>query len=131
MTKVKLFDETELIITTQQAEALKAALNRSTEGFVTVNGQTIKKNAISSITTGGITEDDLPNFNLRAIPSGKVCTGKFSINTEINRIAQDEGGKDWANLIRNTKWREETRQKLKSIPGTLWCDYREGSCHCG
>lgn len=58
------------------------------------------------------------------------CVGKFSIQNEINRIIKDQGGKDWAKKIQDTRYREKLRAELRRQAQVLWCDYRVKECHC-
>jgi hypothetical protein len=128
MSKITLFDGSEILISAKQAQALERSLADNTDGFVKVNDNTIKKNAISSITPGGITETDLP-YTSKQIGSGNVCKSQYSIQLEINNIARSEGGSKWSKLVTDKAWREQTRQKLR-VSGALWCDSKANECHC-
>lgn len=50
---VKLFDGTELLITKNASERLKIALERNSDGYVTINDHVIRKSAIAVIKPGG------------------------------------------------------------------------------
>lgn len=50
---VKLFDGTELQITKDASERLKMALERNSDGYVTINDYVIRKSAIALIKPGG------------------------------------------------------------------------------
>jgi hypothetical protein len=50
---VKLFDKTELTISTNAAVKLTESLQRDPQGYVTINGMVIKKTAIAMIKPGG------------------------------------------------------------------------------
>jgi len=50
---VKLFDGTELLITKNASERLKTALERNSDGYVTINDHVIRKSAIAVIKPGG------------------------------------------------------------------------------
>lgn len=130
MSKIVLFDKSEFIISKTQTAQLERALAQSTDGFVTVDGRTIKKNAIAAILPGGETEVDIPKpwaNQDRQIVAGKVCKAEYSIQNEINMIAKTYA--DWSKRIVSEKWREGVRKKLREQT-EQWCDYREGTCAC-
>ena len=127
--KVILRDKTEIYITEDQAEKLNNELMLNDNGFVQIGNQTVRKDRIVEIRTGGLQAADIPDFNKPNLPTGKVCRGTHSIQADINRMAQDESPKGWAKLIRDKKWREEMRQLLRETGGP-WCDYRASECAC-
>ena len=57
------------------------------------------------------------------------CRGEYSIQLEVNRIAHDEGGKDWKKLITDKAWREQARLRLREM-NSQWCDYKANECVC-
>lgn len=65
----------------------------------------------------------------RQLAAGPKCRGTFSIQREINNIIKSEG-KGWAKKIRDMKYREGIRKKLRSQKGVLWCDNRVEECAC-
>lgn len=69
-------------------------------------------------------------FEQGELIAGKVCTGQQSIQNEINLISKSDHPNNWAKLIRDTKWRETTRKKLREAKDVKWCDYRAGECAC-
>jgi len=56
---VTLVDRTVYILTKEQAKKLELSLSKSIEGYVRINGETIKKTLIGSIKNGGFTEADI------------------------------------------------------------------------
>jgi hypothetical protein len=126
---IRLFDKTEIVVSNAQAMALNKSLASGSDGFVTVNGSTIKKSAIASVTPGGQTQADQPGPAFGGtIAVGLQCRGQYSIQREINRIASDRP--DWSKLIRDLSWREKTRTELLRASND-WCDYKTGACRCG
>jgi hypothetical protein len=57
------------------------------------------------------------------------CRGQYSVQREVNRIARDEGGREWGKLIQGQIWRDTIRQQLLQTGGG-WCDYKTGKCAC-
>lgn len=135
---VKLFDRTEIHITVAEANKLEAALQKSTDGFVTIGGNMLKKSAIAAVMQGGLTAADIPNFDAKTLPSGKVCRAEHSISAEIMWAAQrlhckvdddnPEGLKSHE-LLRDKDWRDMMYAKLKAGK-RKWCDARTGDCAC-
>ena len=123
---LKLKDRTTINITEEQATTINQMLVDKVE-FIQVNGQTIGRGLISGIFKGGLTEADIPNFDLPALEARK-CKAQYSIQKEINRIALAEG-KNWAKLIKDKTWREQTRAMLWQQTDQ-WCDDRKGTCAC-
>jgi hypothetical protein len=128
MSKVKLFDGNELLINERQADALEQSLSDSNDGYVKINGNMVKKTAISSVMKGSFYDSDIADYSKPAIPSGKVCRGEFSIQNEINNIAK-ASGQGWAKRVMDKTWREKTRLKLRASTEE-WCDAKAGTCHC-
>jgi hypothetical protein len=127
---VKLRDKTVLGLDDKNAEDLKLRLASSKQTIMVEIGDTLMRSTeILSIQRNQQTEADIPNFDIPVLPSGKVCRATYSIQAEINKIALDEGGKEWGKLIRDKKWRETTRLKLRES-NVSWCDYKEGECAC-
>ena len=60
---ILLRDRTELIVDQKTGEKVAASLNRSSDGYITVNGTLIKKTFIEMIKPGGITEADTREQN--------------------------------------------------------------------
>ncbi len=58
-----------------------------------------------------------------------TCNAQYSIQREINNIAKDGGGAEWAKLITDKAWREQTRLRLRDSTET-WCDYKANTCAC-
>lgn len=77
----------------------------------------------------GHVTDLWPKAKVYNVGTGKFCQGQHSIQSEINNIAREEGGRDWAKLITNKDWREATRKKLWELKDD-WCDNSEGVCNC-
>lgn len=113
----------------QDGAALGALLMQPRKpDYVEIHGNTVRTSEILAVTKNQPTQADLaPGTTL---PKGKRCRAQYSIQLEINRLARGEGGKAWPKLIRDKAWREVTRQKLRAIPGTLWCDAQANECHC-
>lgn len=57
--KVVLFNRHEYVISNAAGEKLKRAIEKSSEGFVTLNGDMVRKSAIALIKAGGNSEADL------------------------------------------------------------------------
>lgn len=72
----------------------------------------------------------IPNFDQLALDRGKKCVGTYSIQREINQIIKSTYPKNWAKRISDRATRDKVRDKLKSMPGVLWCDYKTGECGC-
>jgi len=69
---VKLYDDTEIHITDNQAARLTIALNGGTDGYVTIGDSLIKKSNIAKIVPGGKTEVDvIPESNRIAPPDNR------------------------------------------------------------
>jgi hypothetical protein len=114
----------------KNAEELKRALASSKQTIMVEIGYTMMRSTeILSIQKNQTTEADVPNFSNLPLAAGKVCHAQYSIQNEINKISKDEGGKSWTKLIRDKKWRETTRLKLRES-NVSWCDYKEGDCAC-
>lgn len=128
MSKVKLFDGNELLITETQAATLERTLAAGSDGYVKINGNMIKITNISSVMKGNFYDSDTPNYTTPALAQGKKCHGEHSIQREINQIAK-ASGPDWTKRVQNKSWREETRKKLHASTPE-WCDAKEGSCYC-
>lgn len=126
--KVLLKDKTEIYISESQANILKEELLTNDDGFIKIGGQTIRKSRVVEIRTGGLRSVDIPDFNTPVIEDSK-CQGQYSIQAEINRIANEEHPKEWSKLIRDKQWRESTRQTLRGLTDK-WCDYRAHECAC-
>lgn len=60
---VVLQDRTELLVSQKTADAIARSLSKSSEGYMTINGELIKKSFIVRIKKGGITEADMPKPN--------------------------------------------------------------------
>jgi hypothetical protein len=100
---------------------------------VNLGDATINSGTIKSIKPVKVTEADIPKAKPiqhgYRLASGKLCIAQYSIQKEINRVAQDEGGENWDKLIKDDKWREKTRIKLWQSSGD-WCDHKKGTCAC-
>lgn len=57
--KITLFDRTEIIVSKTDGEKLERLLLRSQDGYVKINGITLKKSGILKIEQGGYTEADI------------------------------------------------------------------------
>lgn len=125
--RVVLKDKTEILVTPEQAEKLKDLLLENDDGFVDIDNQVIRKSRVVEIRSDGLQLADVPQFD--KIESGKKCTGQYSIQNEINQIAQNEHPKEWSKLIRDPKWRNETYKQLKAV-SSEWCDYKTNQCYC-
>lgn len=55
---VVLQDRTQLVVDKKTADAIAKSLNKSSDGYLTINGNLIKKTFINMIKQGGITEAD-------------------------------------------------------------------------
>jgi hypothetical protein len=117
-----------MFIDEREGAAVKAALTKSSEGFVTVRGVTIKKTSISKLEPGGVDPrtDLFHQPTAGELPTGKVCRAEKSLAKELMRIATV--AKDF-NLLRDPKWRAAETKKLKAN-GQIWCDAKAGTCAC-
>lgn len=94
-----------------------------------INGNAYLVGNIASVeksSEGGYVD---PFVNEDRMIAGKMCHGKYSIQSEINNIAKGEGEKGWAKLVTDKKWRETTRKTLRSTQ-VKWCDYKAKECAC-
>jgi hypothetical protein len=99
---------------------------------IELDDDTLMSSQIVKITKNRATEADaiqIPDFDAPVLLQGNRCRGQYSIQREINRIAKDEGGRDWAKLVKDKSWRANTRKTLRGT-GALWCDYIAGECAC-
>jgi hypothetical protein len=114
-------------------DLIEAWMNSDKSFPVDLGHEAINSSTIKSINPMRVTEAELPRpireTHYPKLSSGKTCTAQKSIQHKLNNIAQTEGGKDWAKLIKDTKWREKTRLKLWESSED-WCDYRVGTCAC-
>ena len=99
--KVVLKDKTEIFITNEQSDKITTELLKEGDGFIKINGQTIRKSRIVEIRTNTLTSSDISDFNNLSIEKGNKCRGQYSIQNEINHIAKEH--KDWAKKIQNKK----------------------------
>lgn len=128
---LKLKDRTELVISSQEAEAIQKLLEEGETDFIHIGKVSVSRSLIAGIFEGGLTEADIPNFEEKALEAGTRCRGQYSIQWQIAMIAHDEGGpKGWAKLIRDEAWKEETRKRLRAMQPDGWCDYKAGECAC-
>ncbi len=124
---VKLRDGAIYSLTDTDAQSLKNTLANSKTSFMAELGNdTILSSQIVSIKKNSVTEPDLDNYP--ELPSGGICRGQYSIQREINNIAQAEG-KHWPTLIIDKRWRESVRDNLWTL-NNEWCDYIKGTCFC-
>jgi len=133
---VKTFDNREYNIDSEDAMKLIEAWKDAERPFpVDLGGEAINSASIKTIEPRAVSELDTPELFRRQdeatkrLEAGTRCRGQYSIQKEINDIARQEGGRKWAKLIRDNKWREKTRLKLGETPA-YWCDYRAGECAC-
>lgn len=98
----------------------------------------ISSTEIKRISRNKLTQADVPNFHQVALPTGRNCKAQYSIQKEINEIAQNEAGQTTDNnphawplfkLISNKRWRLEMYEKLLET-GAVWCDDRAKTCAC-
>ena len=126
---VKFLDRSEMFVTKEEGEKIRQALTRSAEGFLTVRGITFKKTAVSKLEEGGYDPNKKPNLfdspqDRKRLEVG-ACRSTKPINLEIIRIATREGN---PKLLKDKKWREEQKQKLRDTGN--WCDRETGECAC-
>lgn len=123
---VKLRDKQVYSLNDASGFDLKTALlNASGVMNVSLNDDMVRSSEIVSVTKDAYTEVDMPVNISHYLPTG--CTGTYSIQREINRIASSES--NWPELIQDKVWREATRQQLRSSISE-WCDYRANQCSC-
>lgn len=130
---LKLMDKTEMFVDEREGKAIRSALTKSAEGFITVRGTTIKKSVIAKLEEGGVdTNAELfANQKALAATTKPRCRAQYSIQSEINDIIKSDFPDDWAKRIQSKKFREAVRTKLRSQPGVLWCDSKANECACG
>lgn len=120
-------DRTEMFVSPDEGAKIRAALTKSTEGFVTVRGTTIKKTAIVKLEEGG-TDPRVSIFHTpeeRAKLTAGSCRGEKSIAKELMKIA---GKQKNFKLLADKKWREEQKKILHETG--KWCDTEAGTCAC-
>jgi hypothetical protein len=136
---VVLADKTEITITNAQYEKLKPVLLSGSNTMIVLGEMMIQANMVKMVKPGGMTEADIPNFEQKALEAGTRCRGEYSIQCEINNIAQAESktvsdlnpqGLKWQKLIVDKTWREQVRQQLRAQQPEGWCDYKAGECAC-
>ncbi len=125
---LKMTDRTEMFVSPDEGAAIRRALTKSAEGFLTVRGVTLKKTAVLKLEEGGID----PRANLFDTPehrqqlSAGACRSEHSINRELMRIASD---KKQFKQLSDPKWRAAEIKKLKAT-GQKFCDLKTGECAC-
>lgn len=125
---LKMTDRTEMFVDDHEGQAIKTALTKSAEGFITVRGITLKKTAVLKLEPGGID----PRANLFDTPEHRKalitgsCRGEKSINHELMRIATEQEHNP--KLLADKAWRENTKAKL--LKRGEWCDQSAGTCAC-
>ena len=107
---LKLMDKTEIQLTDHEAQAVEKMVEQGKE-FIKIGTTLIKRSQIAQITPGGLPNVDIFD-NKQKLPEGPKCHGQYSIQNEINRIIRNEYD-DWPKKIRDTKLREEIRQRLR------------------
>lgn len=82
---VKLFDGTEIEISSKAATDLTNSIRRDSQGYVTLSGMVIKKSAITIIKPGGRTEPDVsyeridaPDFRGQYSPAKEAIRKMFA-----------------------------------------------------
>lgn len=97
---------------------------------VDIDGNAYLVGDIKAITRTSVDAEPmgLPPEHVSILPSGKRCAAQYSIQKEINRLAQEEP--DWGTKIRDKKWRQQQYQMLRSQAGVLWCDDKAQECAC-
>lgn len=131
-----LTDGKRIPVTEKEEISIVGDLDNGSSDRVQIKGVPYKKTFIAyfddpsreELESGRIL-DVWPNSKVQILTNGKRCKAEYSIQREINAIARDEGGKGWARLVTDAKWREEMRLALRSTPAK-WCDYRANECAC-
>jgi hypothetical protein len=128
----KISDEEGFDLKAKRAEAKRPFL-------VELEDDQYYSNEIAAIRRQKITQADIPNFEQATLPSGPKCNAQYSIQREINQIAQDLSGQvspdnpdglKWSKLVTDKTWRESMRQQLHDQPGGKWCDAKAAECAC-
>ena len=131
---VKFRDKTEIMLSTQRGEKLKAILTQAKPPtMVEIEDKLTRVAEILSVDKVYEPEARVhqpANWGeVLELTGGKRCRGQQSIQNEINNIAKGEGD-GWQQRIRDKKWREATRLTLREANPDGWCDYREEECSC-
>lgn len=126
-----LKDRTQIELTDDEAESFENALVSGKAEFIRIKGELYSPKSVDRIIKSRKTEVDVDPWATEEsmLPQGKKCTGQHSIQNEINQIAKNDHPNDWARLIRDKDWREETRQTLLKL-NDQWCDYKANTCVC-
>lgn len=124
---VKFTDRSEMYVSKEEGDKIRAALTRSEVGFLTVRGVTFKKSAILKIEEGG--RDPNPTIfdtpaDLLKLERG-ACRSVKPINLELIRMATHEKN---AKLLKDKEWREKAKGFLRATGN--WCDRETGECAC-
>lgn len=129
---VKFRDKTEIILSTERGEKLKAVLTQpKPPTMVEIEDKLTRVSEILSVEKAyEIAVHQPANWGeVLELTGAKRCRGQHSIQNEVNRIAQDEGD-GWQQRIQNKEWREATRLALRESNSEGWCDYKEEECAC-
>lgn len=140
-----LTDRKRILITETEEKAISKVLNNASDR-VTVKGIPYKKSMIGYFDDP--THDELMGLQsvLEVFPGAKKlndglvlgCRAQYSIQCEINNIAQSLSGKKsaenpdglkWPKYIGDRKWREMMRKSLWETT-EQWCDYKKKTCFC-
>lgn len=126
---LKMMDRTEMFVDNREGQAIRQALTKSSEGFITVRGTTIKKSAIMKLEEGGADPKQTNVFEKPdpvALLEASGCRGEHTITRELMRIASKTKA---FKKLGDPKWRAAETAKLKKA-GVKLCDPNTGDCAC-
>lgn len=125
---LKMTDRTEMFVDAKEGAAIRASLTKSSEGFITVRGTTIKKTAILKLEEGGTD----PRVSIFTTPEERLkleagaCRSERPLAKELMRIASIEKN---FKLLNDPTWRAETEADLRAS-GMKFCNIKTGECAC-
>lgn len=131
---VKFRDKTEIMLSTERGEKLKALLMQpKPPTMVEIEDKLTRVAEILSVERAyepELTVHQPANWGeVMQLVGGKQCKGQHSIQNEINNIAKADGD-GWQQRIQDKEWREATRLELRKARPEGWCDYKEEECAC-
>jgi len=125
---LKMTDRSEMFVDEREGKMISASLTKSTEGFITVRGVTIKKTSISKLEPGGVD----PRVSLFHTPEERKaltvgsCRGEYSLAKQLMRIASESKN---FKMLGDKQWRAEQEAKLRKA-GAKICNNATGECAC-
>jgi hypothetical protein len=144
MKTIYLFDDTQIVITDEQAEKIEAELLQGDLEYINVNSQIINPKSISRIAPSQATQADIFSDpwadESQQLETGRKCKGSRSINLAVMNEAKlwhlktdkemnPKGLKNFQ-LIGDKAWREKTKAKLLKAEPDGYCDQEHGKCVC-